>query len=90
MAYPATQRTLLTSSIALGIIWIYQGIIPKMLFPDTGEMEMLKGFGIFQGYETIILVLIGFAEVIFGFVILLVRQRFIHILNVAGLLFLNF
>ena len=48
---PTSQRTLLTSSIALGVIWIYQGIVPKILFPDTGELEMFRTFGVFQGYE---------------------------------------
>jgi hypothetical protein len=85
---PTSQRTLLTASIALGTIWIYQGIVPKILFPDTGELEMFKTFDLFQGYETTVLVLIGLVEVVFGLVILFIRRKFIHIINMVVLLFL--
>jgi hypothetical protein len=85
---PTSQRTLLTASIALGVIWIYQGIVPKILFPDTGELEMFKTFGLFQGYEGTIVALIGVVEVVFGLIILFIRRKFIHIINMVALLFL--
>jgi hypothetical protein len=45
------QVSVLLSSIALSLAWIYQGLIPKLLFPETGEIEILTRSGLFTGNE---------------------------------------
>lgn len=82
------RRTLLIATITLSLSWIYQGLVPKILFPYTGEMEMLMGLGLFPGVETFILTFIGTAEVLFGVGIFFVRTKLMHVLNIVGLLFL--
>lgn len=83
------QRTVLFSNMALGLVWIYQGLIPKLLFTNTGEIEILKQLGLFNGNEKTILTFIGFAEIIFGFLILFVHKKIVHIANVVALLLLT-
>lgn len=83
------QLTVLLSSIALGLIWIYQGVIPKLLFTDTGEIAILKQSGLFGGNEKSVLTLMGVAEIVFGFIILLVHKKSVHIANIIALLLLT-
>lgn len=56
------QFTIWISNIALGLIWIYQGLIPNLLFTNTGEIEILKQSGFMNGNERTVLTLIGVAE----------------------------
>lgn len=83
------QVTILFASIALGLVWIYQGLIPKLLFTNTGEIEILKQSGLFSGNEKTVLTLIGVVEIVFGLVIFFVHKKLIHIANIIGLLLLT-
>ena len=83
------QLTVLLSSLALSLVWIYQGLIPKLLFSDTGEIEILKQSGVFTGNEKNVLTFIGWAEILFGLSILFVHKKSIHIINIIALLLLS-
>jgi hypothetical protein len=76
--------------VALAAIWIYQGLAPKLLFPDAGELEILRAVGLFHGLEPLLLSLVGAAEIIFGllFLVPLFGKR-LHHLNVIVLLALG-
>jgi hypothetical protein len=52
--------------LTLAVLWIYQGLFPKLLFRDTGELILLQHTHFFPGYEPIILSLVGLGEVLFG------------------------
>ena len=82
------QFTVLLSGIALGLVWIYQGLIPKILFADTGELEILKQSALFKGNERTVLTFIGWGEILFGLIILFIHKRFVHIINIMALLLL--
>lgn len=75
-------------NVVLAIIWIYQGLVPKILFPDSGELEILQGSGLFSGYEPTILFCIGVGEILFGLLFLLVSSKLIHYVNIVGLIVL--
>ncbi len=79
------QRTIRIAHIVLFMVWFYHGLIPKIIFSDTGELEMLKLSGIFNGIEKMVLTSIGIAEIIFAFFILFVRRKFVHYLNIIAL-----
>ena len=83
------QLSVLFVNLTLGIIWIYQGLIPKILFTDSGEIEILKQSGLFDGYERNILTIIGIAEIAFGIALILIQRKAIQYLNILGLLFLT-
>ncbi|MEP6949605.1 MAG: DoxX-like family protein [Ginsengibacter sp.] len=82
------QLTVLLSNITLGLVWIYQGLIPKLLFAGTGELEFLKRSGLFSGNEKGVLTFIGLTEIFFGLIILVVHKKSIHIINITALLLL--
>ncbi|HZT42683.1 MAG TPA: DoxX-like family protein [Chthonomonadaceae bacterium] len=81
----ALERSVLygLARVTLACIWIYQGLFPKLLFHDTGEMVLLQHTRLFGGRETTVLNLIGLGEILFG--CLLVwrwHSRFLLALNI--------
>lgn len=84
------QLSVFLVNLVLGIIWIYQGLIPKILFTDTGEIEILRQSGLFNGYEENILTIIGIAEIAFGIALILIQRKPLQYLNILALLFLTF
>lgn len=76
---------------ALAFLWIYQGLFPKLLFPDSGELAILRGVGWFHGQEVLALSLLGAGEIIFGLLFVFFQRRrplfVIHIFLLILLLF---
>jgi hypothetical protein len=83
------QLTVVLSSIALSLVWIYQGLVPKLLFTNTGEIEILKRSEMLFGNEKSILTVLGLAEIIFGFILLFIHKKSIYIINIIALLLLS-
>lgn len=83
------QITVLLIHITLSLVWIYQGLVPKLLFSDAGEIEILKQSGLFIGFEKSILTFIGLAEILFGLIFLYFHNKTIHFINVFLLLLLS-
>lgn len=66
----------------LGMAWLYQGAVPKLFFPDTGELEILRHSGVLGGHEVVVLKTIGGLEIVFGLLIfMMARQRILFLLN---------
>ena len=90
---PATSAALsLIHGVArgvLGFIWVYQGVVPKLLFQDGGELEILRGSGLVTGFEPRVLTLVGLAEMMFGiFLLIFWRVRSLFVVNAFALLIL--
>ncbi|MGH7885883.1 MAG: DoxX-like family protein [Thermodesulfobacteriota bacterium] len=77
------------TNFVLAFIWIYQGTVPKLLFPDSGELEILRGSRMFSGYESSMLLLIGLGEFVFGLFFLVLGRKFLHYLNIVVLVTLS-
>lgn len=62
------ERSLLYSlaRLTLAFIWMYQGVVPKLLFRDTGELTLLQHTHLFLGFEPVVLGLMGLGEILFG------------------------
>jgi hypothetical protein len=74
---------------ALAGIWIYQGLVPKLLFPDSGELAILRAAAIFPGYEPLVLRVVGWGELLFGLCFWLPYfGKSLHYLAIAALLLL--
>ncbi|GAA4825293.1 DoxX-like family protein [Algivirga pacifica] len=82
------QVSVLLIHILLGIVWVYQGLVPKLAFPDTGELDILRASGVFPGYEETVLLVVGIAEMAFGVGFWWTFKKGIHVLNILGLTFL--
>ncbi len=84
------QLTVWFVGLILGLVWLYQGLVPKLLYPNTGELTVLRQSGAVPGHEETVLLGVGIGELLFGFVLLFVHTRFVHWLNIAALLVLGF
>ncbi|WP_341277755.1 DoxX-like family protein [Paenibacillus sp. FSL H8-0537] len=85
------QRALIhyVSLALLAVLWLYQGIVPKLLYPETGELAQLQASGLFSGWEEQALVFLGLGEVALA-IIWVVFHRFsmIYCLQLTMLLLL--
>ncbi len=80
------RRTVRLCTLTLGIIWIYHGLIPKLLFPDTGELSLLERSGLFGDQARTAMTTIGIAEILFGLVILFLPRHNVHLLSIIALI----
>jgi len=71
-------------SIVLCFLWVYQGLVPKLLFANTGELELISQIGLFRGYEPSVLAIAGVLEILFGLTFLFIRKRnkLLHYINI--------
>src|SRR5690606_33680458 len=69
--------------LTLAFVWMYQGFVPKILYPDTGELALLSGTGIVPaGDENALLTVMGGAEIFFGLLFFFLwRTKGIFIVN---------
>ncbi|MDD1508627.1 DoxX-like family protein [Pseudomonas sp. CNPSo 3701] len=75
----------LLARLTLGAIFIYHGLVPKLLFRDASELQLLDAHGLPHS----MLVLAGLGEVLLGMLIVLLRrQRWPLYLAMAGLVVL--
>jgi uncharacterized membrane protein YphA (DoxX/SURF4 family) len=61
----------LLSRLAAGFIWIYQGLVPKLLVVHPDEINLLLSGGLSQQEALRILPWIGWGEIIFGLIVII-------------------
>ncbi|WP_054024707.1 DoxX-like family protein [Bacillus sp. FJAT-28004] len=72
------------------LLWCYKGLVPKLLFPETGELAMMKQLGLFKGMELPMVHLVGICEMGFGVLIACFhRRKWIFIAHVLALFLLT-
>lgn len=54
------------SVLLLTLLWCWQGLVPKLLYPEGGELALLQATGLFPGWERPALALLGLAEIGIG------------------------
>ncbi|MCD8511807.1 MAG: DoxX-like family protein [Bacillus sp. (in: Bacteria)] len=63
---------------SLAFVWIYQGLVPKVLFPETGELALVQQAGVFPGMEREMVLGIGVLEIIVGLLFLMpIRKKWL-------------
>jgi hypothetical protein len=77
------------ASLVLGLVWLWHGLVPKLLFPDTGELSLLTATGLFGGWESEALATIGIGEMAFGLLTMLVHRPWVWALHLVGALVLT-
>jgi hypothetical protein len=71
---------------ALALVWAWQGLVPKLLVRDSGELELLGAIHLFRGHEAQLLTAIGIGEMLFAVAIAArSRQRWPFVANLAVL-----
>jgi uncharacterized membrane protein YphA (DoxX/SURF4 family) len=54
------------SRVALGLVWLYEGLVPKILFLRTDELELVKRSGVFWRTPEWTLQVLGIVQIAFG------------------------
>lgn len=84
-----TARVQLLVRLVLGLCWLYQGVLPKLLFPDTGELRMLQRLGVSLAGAHQAATIAGIGEAAFGLLFWLLPPRGLsaaYWLNIIGLI----
>jgi hypothetical protein len=61
-----TMRVHRIARSTLASVWIYQGLVPKLLCPDTGELEIFRSTGLYPGRELAGIAVLGLAQTLLG------------------------
>lgn len=54
------------SVLMISLLWIFQGLVPKLLFSEAGELAIVQELGWFPGWEGGVLLWLGVAEISVG------------------------
>lgn len=77
----------LVSRSALALIWFYHGLVPKILFPNTGEVEITVASGFARSSALQVNLIAGIAEVIFSILLVLYwRSKALVAIQIPALL----
>jgi uncharacterized membrane protein YphA (DoxX/SURF4 family) len=49
--------------VALGIVWLYEGLVPKLLFVRADQIDLVRRSGLYFGTPEFFLQLLGVAQV---------------------------
>jgi uncharacterized membrane protein YphA (DoxX/SURF4 family) len=72
------------SRIAVAFVWIYHGLVPKLLFADRDELMMLLAAGMPPALASSVMRGLGIAEVLLGLIVLVAqRARWPFLLTVV-------
>ena len=79
---PAVSRRLVLADgltrATLGAVRVYQGVVPKLLFPDTDELTILQDAGFSASAAHQIAAAVGVGEILFGLLFWLLPARLLR------------
>lgn len=83
---PVFLQPLRTIQLTLVILWLYQGLIPKILFQSPAEISIWQNMGFELALAKVLVGLSRGCEILFGLCFLKWnRSIFLHGLNIIGL-----
>jgi hypothetical protein len=70
---PTLRAIKLMARISLGLVWIYEGLIPKILFHSAHpeQIELVRRSGIYWHTPELTLILLGDAQILAGAILLI-------------------
>ena len=80
------QQILKLCQLMLAALWIYQGLVPKLIFQVQDEQYVWQILHIPTIYISWMISLSGIIEIIFGSLFLLATHKYVHWLNILGLI----
>jgi peptidoglycan/LPS O-acetylase OafA/YrhL len=60
------KRAVTICRLSLGAVWLYEGLVPKLLFVRPDEVELVRRSGIYFGTPELFLQLLGVAQAAFA------------------------
>jgi hypothetical protein len=84
---PHTARGILgICRYATAAVWLYQGLVPKLLGPHRDELAMVAAIGVPPEYQALVSQMAGAAEIVLALCIVFVRRHaWPHVVAVASL-----
>ena len=80
------KKAVLISRLSLGLVWFYEGLVPKLLFVRQDQVELVRRSGIYFGTPEFFLQLLGAAQVAFAIWLLVgFRERFAVAIATLGM-----
>ncbi|MCH7311410.1 DoxX-like family protein [Acinetobacter sp. ANC 4805] len=79
------QQILKFCQFVIASLWIYQGLIPKLVFQVADEQYVWQQLHIPSIYILYLVSLSGIAEMIFGSLFLFVTHKYLHWLSIMSL-----
>jgi hypothetical protein len=76
------------SRIALAFAWIYQGLVPKIVCRSPGEVNLIAPVAPVYRIACSLITYMGYGEILFGALLLLVGTTWMFRLNIAVLVVL--
>lgn len=73
-------------NFVLAFLWIYQGLVPKIIFINADEIFVWQSIGLSFEYAKLAGRASGLGEIIFGLLFVFINQKYIHYLSILGLL----
>ena len=84
---PLLEKPLRLIQITLAALWIYQGLVPKILFQSAAEIAIWQSMGLELPLAKMAVTLSGIIEMMFGCTFLIWQKAavILHQLNILGL-----
>jgi uncharacterized membrane protein YphA (DoxX/SURF4 family) len=80
------KNVVLVSRLALGLVWFYEGLVPKLLFVRADQVELVRRSGLYFGTPEFFLQLLGAAQVAFAIWLLIgFRERLAVAIGTLGM-----
>lgn len=79
-------KSLKLINFVLAFLWIYQGLVPKIIFINADEIFVWQSIGLSFEYAKLAGRASGLGEIIFGLLFVFINQKYIHYLSILGLL----
>ena len=84
------RNILWTIHITLAVLWVYQGLIPKVLYKAQDEQYIWQQQGFDELISLILMQFSGYIGIIFGMLFLVFKQsKILLFLNILGMLGLS-
>ncbi|EOR03053.1 DoxX-like family protein [Acinetobacter genomosp. 15BJ] len=80
------QQILRFCQLIIAVLWIYQGLIPKLIFQVQDEQYVWQQLNVPTSYIAWMISLSGIAEIIFGSLFLFLTYKSLHWLNMISLI----
>ena len=72
--------------LALGLVWLYEGLVPKLLFIRPDQIELVERSGLYLGTPQRFLQLLGAAQIAFAIWLLIgYAERLAVVIATAGM-----
>ncbi|ENX17221.1 hypothetical protein F895_01161 [Acinetobacter sp. CIP 64.2] len=80
------QQILTFCQWVIGSLWIYQGLMPKLIFQVPDEQYLWQQLNIAPSYMAWMISLSGLAEIIVGSLFFWIQHKYLHLLSIISLI----